>query len=66
VYVWGATHGFEWKDADMLKEYAYRAISGGGTRSVAGRAIRVDRGRAEKMIAAWRGQLAEGGAEPPA
>jgi len=43
----------------MLMEYARRSIEGGGTRGVTGRALRVDRARAEKMVEAWRAKLAE-------
>lgn len=59
VYVWGATHGYEPQDAKMLREYARRSIEGGGTRGVTGRALRVDRPRAERMVDAWLAKLAE-------
>jgi hypothetical protein len=62
VYVWGASNGYQPKDADMLKEYARRSIEGGGTRGVSKRMLRVDRPRAEKMVEAWRKSLAEAAA----
>jgi hypothetical protein len=57
VWVWGATHGFRPKDADRLKDYARRAIEGGGTRTVSGHAIRVDPAQADRMVEYWRGEL---------
>jgi hypothetical protein len=59
VYVWGATNGFTPKDAERLREYARRAVEGGGTRTVGGRAIRVDSAQADRMIKRWRGQVQE-------
>lgn len=60
VYVYGATNGFrDPKNADRLREYAQRAISGKGTRTVNGRAIRVDGAQADKMIEYWRQKVAE-------
>lgn len=54
VYVWGATNGYAPKAAEKLREYASRAISGRGTRSVGGRALKVDSERADLMLSAWR------------
>jgi hypothetical protein len=59
VWVWGATHGFRPKDADMMREYARRAIEGGGTRTVSGHAIRVDRVQADRMVEHWRREIDE-------
>jgi hypothetical protein len=59
VYVWGAMHGFDRRDADRLKLYAERALSGGATRTVGGRAIKVDRAQAKKMVEAWHAQIAD-------
>jgi len=60
VYVHAATSGYRFEDAQQLREYAERAISGRGTRTVNGYAIRVDHGRAKKMLADWRSRT-----EPP-
>lgn len=59
VYVHAATSGYRPKDADSLREYARRALSGGGTRTVAGRAIHLDPAMGERMIAHWREKLKE-------
>lgn len=63
VYVWGATSGFKPKDAEMLKEYARRAIEGGGIRTVGGRAIHFDPTQAAVIVKHWQSELGEPGTE---
>lgn len=60
VFVLGATNGLRRpKDAQMFKEYAQRALSGKGTRTVNGYAIKLDPAMADNMIAHWREKTAK-------
>lgn len=57
IFVHAALSGYGLKDAERLREYARRALSGGGTRTVAGRSIRLEPAMGERMTAHWRKKL---------